>query len=383
MADLTTSDSKRPTPRARRVALPVPHLDSIVIRDRTADALARYGLVIVTFVVIALFSVMLPKTYFTTTNFEVIATNQAPTLLLSLAILLPLIAGEFDLSVAANFGFCELLVAGLIINQGLPWGAAIVVTLIVGGALGLVNGVLVVVFRLNSFIATLGTATVIGGLTTWYSGGQTIVGNFDSAFLKIGSVQVLGSLSTFVVYALAVALLMWLGLTYLPSGRHLYATGGGRLAAVMLGLRTGRLIIGAFSLCGVIAALAAVITASQLTSGQPALGADYLLPAYAGAFLGATTINIGLFNVWGTLIGVYLLGAGVAGLQEIGMASYVQDFFNGGALVIAVAASGYVARRRAGGPARSVRRDDSAAAGRSESKTTDDASVSTVGRSVP
>lgn len=348
---------------------------SIVIRDRGADALARYGLVIVALLVIVLFSTLLPKTYFTTTNFEVIATNQAPTLLLSLAILLPLISGEFDLSVAANFGFCELLVAGLIINQGLPWGAAMVITLIVGGALGLLNGLLVVVFQLNSFIATLGTATVIGGLTTWYSGGQTIVGDFPPAFLKIGSVQLLGSLSIFVVYALAVALLMWFGLTYLTSGRHLYATGGGRAAAVMLGLRTGRLIIVAFILCGVIAALTAAITASQLTSGQPALGAEYLLPAYAGAFLGATTINIGLFNVWGTVIGVFLLGAGVSGLQEIGVPSYVQDFFNGGALVIAVAASGYVARRRAGGPARIVGGDDETPTLRSESETTDDASI--------
>ena len=331
-----------------------------MIRDRAADALARYGLVVVTILVIGLFSALLPRTYFTTINFEVIATNQAPTLLLSLAILLPLIAGEFDLSVAANFGFCELLVAGLMVKQGLPWGLAMLLTLGVGGALGLVNGLLVVVFRLNSFIATLGTATIIGGLTTWYSGGETIVGNFSSTFLQLGSKQLFGALSIFVVYALAVALVQWIGLSYLPSGRHLYATGGGRVAAVMLGLRTGRLIVAAFILCGVIAAFTAVITASQLTSGQPALGAEYLLPAYAGAFLGATTINIGQFNVWGTVVGVFLLGAGVAGLQQLGMASYVQDFFNGGALLLAVAASGYVARRRAGRPTRTTSNDDPA-----------------------
>jgi ribose transport system permease protein len=350
-----------------------------MIRDRAADALARYGLVIFTILVIGLFSALLPSTYFTKTNFEVIATNQAPTLLLSLAILLPLISGEFDLSVAANFGFCELLAAGLIVKQGLPWGIAVVLTLVFGGAIGLVNGLLVVVFRLNSFIATLGTATVIGGLATWYSGGETIVGNFAPGFLEIGSRQILGSLSIFVVYALAVAMLVWLGLTYVAAGRHLYATGGGRAAAVMLGLRTGRLIVTAFVLCGVIAAVTAVVTASQLTSGQPALGAAYLLPAYAGAFLGATTINVGQFNVWGTVIGVFLLGAGVAGLQGLGVPSYVQDFFNGGALIVAVAASGYVARRRAGGPARSVRRDEAATI---RPDAPDDA-VSTVGRSVP
>jgi ribose transport system permease protein len=345
-----------------------------MIASRAADVLARYGLVIVTVLVIVLFSALKPSIYFTTTNFEVIATNQAPTLLLSLAVLLPLISGEFDLSVAATFGFCELLVAGLIVKQGLPWPAAIVLTLLVGGALGLANGLLVVVFKLNSFIATLGTATVIAGLTTWYSGGTTIVGNFTAGFLDIGSRQLLGSLSIFVVYALAVALVVWIGLTYLPSGRHMYATGGGRHAAIMLGLRTGRLIVTAFVICGVIAALTAVVTASQLTSGQPDLGAAYLLPAYAGAFLGATTINIGQFNVWGTVIGVYLLGAGVAGLQQLGVPSYVQDFFNGGALVIAVAASGYVARRRAGATTRFGREDLEAA---------EDPSISSLSGSVP
>ena len=93
------------------------------------------------------------------------------------------------------------------------------------------------------------------------------------------------------------------------------------LAAQLLGIGTGRLIIGAFALCGVIAALTGVITASQLGSGQPALGASYLLPAYAAVFLGATTVKPGQFNVWGTVVAAYLLGAGVAGLQQLGIAN--------------------------------------------------------------
>ncbi len=316
---------------------------------RGVDVLAPYGLVVITVLVLIFFSVLLPNTYFTVLNFEVIATNQAPTLILALAILLPLITGEFDLSVAANFGFCELLVCGLIINQHLSWVLAIIVTVAVGAIIGIVNGLLVVVFRVNSFIATLAMTTVLAGMTTWYSGGQIISGNFPSPFLTMGQFQVFGSLSVFVVYALAIAVVVWIGLTYLPSGRHMYATGGGRHAAELLGLRTKHLIVVAFILCGMIAAFAGVVDASQLSSGQPEIGADYLLPAYAGAFLGSTTIALGQFNVWGTVIGVYLLGAGVAGLQELGLGSYTQDFFDGGALAIAVAASAYVARRRASG----------------------------------
>jgi ribose transport system permease protein len=189
-------------------------------------------------------------------------------------------------------------------------------------------------------------ATILDGVTTQYSGGQIIEGNFPNAFLKIGSIQILGSLSIFVVYAVAVAMILWIGLTYLPSGRHLYATGGARHTAQLMGLRTKRLIVGAFVLCGITAAITGIVTASQLTSGQPSLGTSYLLPAYACAFLGATTVNPGQFNIWGTVVGAFLLGAGVTGLQQIGIASYVQDYFNGGALLVAVAASVYVTQRQ-------------------------------------
>ena len=253
---------------------------------------------------------------------------------------------------AANFGFCQLLVAGLMIHQGLGWGLAIVLTLrglVVGGAIGLVNGILVIGLSLDSFIATLAMTTILGGMTTWpYSGGEIIVGDFAQPFLTLGQKQV-GSLSIFVIYAVLVAIVLWICLEWVAAGRHLYATGSGRLAAQLLGIGTGRLIIGAFVLCGVIAAFAGIVTASQLGSGQPALGASYLLPAYAAVFLGATTVKPGQFNVWGTVVAAYLLGAGVAGLQLLGFQTYVQDFFNGGALVIAVATSVYITRKRAGG----------------------------------
>lgn len=325
-----------------------PRISRSTARHVLAEGGARFGLVIALLLIMGAFSAIKPSTYFTSLNFETIATNQAPTLLLAVAVLVPLIAGEFDLSVASNFGLCQLLVAGLIIKSGMGWGLAVIVTLGVGALVGLVNGVLIAVLRINSFIATLGMATILDGVTTQYSGGQIIEGNFPNAFLKIGSIQILGSLSIFVVYALVIALILWIGLSYLPSGRHLYATGGARKAAQLLGLRTSYLIVGAFVLCGMIAALTGIVTTSQLTSGQPSLGSSYLLPAYAGAFLGATTVKPGQFNIWGTVIGAFLLGAGVTGLQQIGIASYVQDYFNGGALLVAVAASVYVTQRRGG-----------------------------------
>src|SRR5207244_3633860 len=140
----------------------------------------------------------------------------------------------------------------------------------------------------------------------------------------------------------------WAILTYLVFGRHLYATGANRSAAKLTGIGTGGVIGAAFVVCGALAAATGIILASQLGSGQPLVGPNYLLPAYTGAFLGATVVLPGKFNAIGTAIGVYLLGAGVAGLQQIGVPPWGEDLFNGTALVIAVAVSGYAARMGAG-----------------------------------
>ena len=174
-------------------------------RARASELGSRYGLVIIMFLVIALFSVMLPETYFTVLNFLTIAANQATILMLALAIVLPLIAGEFDLSVAATFGFCQLVIAGFIIRNGLPWEVALLLTLGIGAVVGLANGLLMTVLQINSFIATLGTATILGGLTQWYSGGAIIMGQFPSLYLAIGQFRIGGTLNVAVVYVVLIA----------------------------------------------------------------------------------------------------------------------------------------------------------------------------------
>jgi ribose transport system permease protein len=106
--------------------------------------------------------------------------------------------------------------------------------------------------------------------------------------------------------------------------------------------------MGTFVLTGIISALAGVLSVMMLGGSSPVVGLSSLLPAFAGAFLGATSIRPGRFNAIGTVLAVYLLASGITGLQQLGVAFYVQEFFNGGALLIAVAASVFIARRRRG-----------------------------------
>ncbi|MEJ3657944.1 ABC transporter permease [Actinomycetes bacterium KLBMP 9759] len=329
----TTAAAAREDPPFRR-AVPI------------GDVAGRYGLLGIFVLVVAVFSVLRPDSYFTWQNATSILGNQAITLLLALAVLVPLLVGEFDLSVAAIFGFCQLLVVGLLVRSGMGVVPAVLVAVAAGCLIGAFNGLLVTRFGVSSFIATLGTQTLLGGVALAYSGGQVIHGDLPVAFLSAGQEQV-GGVSLVTIYALAVAVLLWFVLARTTLGRRLVATGGNRDAAHLAGVRTHRMIMIAFLVCGALAAVTGVAIAAQLGSGQPLVGPSYLLPAYAGAFLGATTVTPGRFNVWGTVIAVYVLAAGVSGLQQLGVPSWVEYVFNGTALLLSVILSGYAARIRA------------------------------------
>jgi ribose transport system permease protein len=121
-----------------------------------------------------------------------------------------------------------------------------------------------------------------------------------------------------------------------PFGRSLYAVGGGREVARLAGLRTERLIVIAFAVSGLMAAAAALVGIGLGGSAHPDVGDQYLLPAYAAAFLGATAIEPGRFNVWGTVVAILLLAVLVAGVQQLGAPYWVSPVFNGLALIVAV-----------------------------------------------
>ena len=145
----------------------------------------------------------------------------------------------------------------------------------------------------------------------------------------------------YLAFVLVIAL--WYVYEHTPLGRALFFVGEGREAARLVGLRVDRLRFGAFVASGVISAGAGIVTAGQLGAADPSVGPSFLLPAYAAAFLGATTIKPGRFNAWGTVVALYLLVTGVTGLELLGSSSWVQEMFNGVALLIAVTFARFVA----------------------------------------
>ncbi|SUB02224.1 Autoinducer 2 import system permease protein lsrD [Pannonibacter phragmitetus] len=320
-------------------------LQGLSLMGRALRLAPTYGLVILMFGLIILFSILLPNTFPTMLNLRSILSDKAIIALLSLAAMIPMVAGRIDLTVGYGIVLWHILAISLQTVYGLPWPVAIGIVLVLGIATGILNGILVEVARIDSFIATLGTGTILYALALWHTGGRQMVGQLPDAFYAINGTFIFG-LPITAFYVLAITLVMWVVLEYTPVGRYLYAIGANQRSAELNGIPTRKFVIGAFLTSGLLTALAGILLASKLRIGQASVGLEFLLPALVGAFLGSTTIKPGRVNVWGTIVGVMILAAGISGIQQFGGSFWVEPLFNGTTLLIAIGIAGYAQRKK-------------------------------------
>ena len=309
------------------------------------DYVERFALVGAWIVVIIVFTILAPDTFFNIRNFTTMFGTQTTLVMLALALLIPLTAGDYDLSVAANLTLCGMVVAVLNGQHAVPIGLAMVIALALGAAIGFINGFFVMVFDIDPFIVTLGIGTVLSGITLWISGSQTIGGVSNWLSVWVVDKRLFG-ISLEFYYGLILCIVIWYVFDFTAIGRRILFVGRGTNVARLSGIRVGRVRWGCFIAAGVIAAAAGVLYTGTAGASDPTSGATFLLPAFAAAFLGSTTITPGRFNPWGTFIAVYFLVTGITGLAIMGVQTWVQSVFYGGALVIAVTASQIVKKRR-------------------------------------
>ena len=309
--------------------------------------LTTYSLLILIVLLIVGFSLLLPRTFPTAFNVRSILGTQSVIALLALAVMTPLAAAQYDLSVGFVLGITEMFVIGFQVNNHFAWPLAILLAVAIGAFIGLLNGLLVTVAKIDSFIATLASGTFAFGVTNWYSNGQQIAGNLPDAFADIANISIAGYVPLPAIIVLCVAAIMYVVLEYLPVGRRLYALGANPRMAELVGIPARSYVIGSFIVSGLLSGVAGVILAAQLQAGQPDIGSSYMLPAFVGALLGATSFTPGRVNVPGTIVSVLLLAVGIAGLQQMGSQFFVQYLFNGATLALAVGLAGFASRRRA------------------------------------
>ncbi len=328
-----------PAPTSHQAAVPAPAADDATpaLRRRVTAMLSfrRLSAVYIFVVLFIAFSLWVPDTFLTSGTWRSLLDSQSLTAMAAIGLMIPVAAGAFDLALGAEIGLTSIFVSFLLVNHGVSPMVAVPLTLGVGALIGAASAVLVALVRIDSFIATLGISSIgIAGIS-WLSDGAQIL-NLPAGFVAFSTHQYFGI--TMPVYLmLLVAVVVWYVLEQTPLGRRVYATGGNEPATRLAGVRTRVVIAGSLIACGTISAVVGVLLASRLGTGDPTSGPAFLLPAFSAVFLGSTQFRAGRFNVWGTVVAVYVLAVGVKGLQLAGAPVWIPDLFNGLALIVAVA----------------------------------------------
>lgn len=312
--------------------------------------LDKYSGLYLAVVLVGVFSVWMPETFATPANARVIAAGAAITGIITLAVVVSLAAGLFDLSLAANMTFSICVLGALIGKIGVAWPAAVVITLLVSALVGALNALVITRMGVSSIIATLAMSSILAALSFWVADGQTILlASTDPLFTQLGSLTI-ASIPITVFYLLAVAAILWFLLEHTPFGRYIYAIGSNARATELAGVRVVRLQWATLILTSVLVSFAGIILTMQLGAASFGAGAPYLLPAFAGAFLGSTQVLPGRFNVRGTIVAIYLLAIAVKGLQlQYPDLPWIKDLVEGLVVIVAVSVTARVVRRRKAG----------------------------------
>jgi ribose transport system permease protein len=295
--------------------------------------------------IVLIFSYTIPDTFLARRTWTSLLDTQAIVAITAVGLVIPLSAGVFNLAIGAQVGVASIMVGWLLVPLGLPIPLALVLTLAAGALIGFLVAVLIVGFRIDSFIATLGASSLLLALVNFISGGRQIL-KMPHAFSDFGTDRLFGFTNTFLVM-IALAIVVWYVLERTPLGRQVYATGGNLEAARLSGVPVVAIIIGSMIACGLLTGAAGILMTARLGNADPTIGPGFMLPAFTAAFLGSTQFHQGRFNVPGTVLSVYVLAAGIKGLQLSGVPTWVTDGFNGAALLVAV---GLASAARDSGP---------------------------------
>jgi ribose transport system permease protein len=309
-------------------------------------AARELGILVVGVLLFVFFSLSAPR-FFTVQNLIGILREASLLCILAVGMTYLLVAGEFDLSVGANYGFLATVLAFLVVVRGLnPWLAGCLVILL-GLTIGVLNGLLVIGVKLQSFIATLGSMAMLRGAANIVSGGYPISAkNENLSFYQVIGGKWLGRIPNLTLLMIVILLIGGLMLQKTRFGYSVYSTGGDEESARFSGVNTAAVKLTCFALTGALCGLIAVLLFGWIGLAPYNTGTGFELRVIAAAIVGGTSLFGGRGTIFGTLVGALLLGMLTNGLILLG----VRQFWDGvaaGTLILVVAALDLLVRRSA------------------------------------
>jgi ribose transport system permease protein len=246
-----------------------------------------------------------------------------------------ILTGGIDLSVGSVMAFTGTIMVGLMINNGMPAIAAVLIGIVLGALLGYINGLFIARARIPAIIVTLAMMEVARGAALLYTGGYPLSG-VSKSYGFIGRGYLFGVIPMPAVIMILVFIIAYIILNHLPIGRYIYAIGGNEEAVRLSGVKVKRIKAFVYLVSGITAAISGLIMTSRLSSGQPMAGEGYELDAIAAVVLGGTSIAGGRGHIFGTILGALLLGVLSNGLNLMGVSPYVQRVLKGAIIVGAI-----------------------------------------------
>lgn len=290
------------------------------------------GMFVALGLVLLVLGIFSPK-YMSLDNFIVVALQMSFVGIASLGTAQLVISGNIDLSIGALFALTAVI-AAMLAKVAHPF-IAIVAAIALGGAVGLANGALVWLIKLSPIIVTLGSMAILRGVVLLLTGGYAVRG-VPREFGVLGQARWLGApVLVWVLIALAAAA-HWI-LSRTTIGRHLFAIGGNRDACLAVGIPVRRLVLGAFTVNGLVVGLAGVLAASRFGSASPSFGAEMELDVITAVIMGGVAFTGGEGNILGVMLAVALLGVINSGIVSLGINPYYAEIVKGTALILAVA----------------------------------------------
>jgi len=353
--EVTSEESTAATPKA---IAPTSNRATFGQRMGRAFSFRKVGAVYVLVIISIIFSFWAPSLFPHWATVLQIVNSNAIGALAALTLIFPLSSGVFDLSQAYTMSLTCVVVAVLVVNHNVSFMLAVPAALAFAFAIGLLNVLVVVIMKIDSFIGTLATGALVTAMIALVSSGNTISGvKLFGGFAKLAQGKFLGFVYP-VWYALVLAIIVWYVYEYTAFGRRLYATGFNKRAARLAGVQTDwlqaiTLIIGAVLAGGI-----GIVLCSFIGAGSGDIGSQYLLPSFAAVFLGATQFKEGRFNAAGTIIAILLLGTGQTGLTLANNPAWTGSAFTGIVLIAALAVTG-IQRRKVGFSAKSETSEES------------------------
>jgi ribose/xylose/arabinose/galactoside ABC-type transport system permease subunit len=299
------------------------------------SSLREVGIIIAFILLLIVLSILSPNAFAKPANLINILKQASINGILAMGMMFVIVSGGIDLSVGSIVALTGVVAASFAHPGEYPLIVPVILSMVIGAAVGLVNGVSVAIGTIPPFIVTLGMMTIVRGLALIAANGQPVFG-ITKVFERISGGFLFNSIPHLVVYFVIVTIICAFVITRTVFGRRVYAIGGNETAAKVSGINVNKIKIAVYTISGFLAGLSGLLLASRLISGSPTSGQSYELDAIAAVIIGGVSMSGGAGKWYGVVIGALLIAVIGNGLDILNVSSHFQLIIKGSIIIVAV-----------------------------------------------